>query len=72
MVNAGTSFRMVDVAKIVYIETEKRSCKIHMDDGSFYLQNESLNNYENMLRKYRFFRIHKSFLINLDQISSDF
>ena len=39
-----------------------------MADGSFYLQKESLNNYENVLRKCRFFRIHKSFLINLDYV----
>jgi len=68
MVNTGTSFQVVDVAKIVYIETEKRSCKIHMADGSFYMQNESLNNYETNLRKCRFFRIHKSYLINLDYV----
>lgn len=68
MVNTGTSFQVVDVAKIVYIETEKRSCKIHMADGTFYIQNESLNNYEINLRKCRFFRIHKSYLINLDYV----
>lgn len=68
MVNTGTSFQVLDVGKIVYIETEKRSCKIHMADGSFYLQNESLNNYEQNLRKCRFFRIHKSILINLDYV----
>ncbi len=68
MVNTGTSFQVLDVAKIVYIETEKRSCKIHMADGSFYLQNESLNNYEVNLRRCRFYRIHKSYLINLDYV----
>lgn len=68
MVNTGTSFQVLDVAKIVYIETEKRSCKIHMADGSFYMQNESLNNYEQHLKKCRFFRIHKSILINLDYV----
>lgn len=68
MVNTGASFQVVDVSKIVYIETEKRSCKIHMADGSFYLQNESLNNYEQHLKKCRFFRIHKSYLINLDYV----
>lgn len=68
MVNAGSSFQVIDVADIVYIETEKRSCKIHMTDGRSYLQNESLNNYENHLRRSRFFRIHKSYLINLDYV----
>lgn len=68
MVNTGTSFQVLDVSKIVYIETEKRSCKIHMADGKFYLQNESLNNYETNLKKCRFYRIHKSYLINLDYV----
>lgn len=68
MVNTASGYRVVDAAKIVYIETENRACKIHMADGSFYLQKESLNNYENILRKCRFFRIHKSFLINLDYV----
>ena len=35
MVNVGSSFQVVDVADIVFIETEKRSCKIHMTDVSF-------------------------------------
>lgn len=68
MVNTGTSFQVLDVSRIVYIETEKRACRIHMDDGSSYLQNESLNNYENSLKSKRFFRIHKSYLINLDYV----
>lgn len=68
MVNMGSSFQVVDVADIVFIATEKRSRKIHMKDGSFYLQNESLNNYETHLKKSRFFRIHKSYLINLDYV----
>ena len=68
MVNVGASFQILDVADIVFIETEKRSCKIHMKDGSFFLQNESLNNYETHLKKSRFFRIHKSYLINLDYV----
>lgn len=68
MVNTGTSFQVLDVSRIVYIETEKRACRIHMDDGSSYLQNESLNNYETSLKSKRFFRIHKSYLINLDYV----
>lgn len=68
MVNKGTSFQVVDVKDIIYIETEKRSCKIHTKDHS-YIQNESLNYYESRLKEKRFFRIHKSYLINLDYVS---
>lgn len=67
MVNAGTSFQVINVSDIVYIETEKRSCKIHTPKRD-YLQNESLNYYETRLKAHRFFRIHKSFLVNLDYV----
>lgn len=67
MVNAGASFQVPDVSDIIYIETEKRSCRIHTAKKS-YLQNESLNYYETRLKNCRFFRIHKSYLVNLDYV----
>lgn len=67
MVNAGTGFQILDAADIIYIETEKRACRIHTKSRD-YLQNESLNYYELRLKSFRFFRIHKSYLINLDYV----
>ena len=45
MVNAGEGFRVLNVSDIIYIETERRYCKIHTKDR-FFLQNESMNYYE--------------------------
>ena len=67
MVSAGSGFQVLDVVDIIFIETEKRCCKIHTGHQS-YLQNESLNYYEGRLRDSRFFRIHKSYLVNLDYV----
>lgn len=67
MVNAGTSYQVLDISEIVYIETENRACRIHTKDRD-YIQNESLNFYESHLRSDRFFRIHKSYLVNLDYV----
>lgn len=67
MVNIGSSYQVLDVSEIIYIETDKRACRIHTKDRD-YLQNESLNFYENRLRSDRFFRIHKSYLVNLDYV----
>lgn len=67
MGNAGTSYQVLDVSEIIYIETEKRACRIHTKERD-YLQNESLNFYENRLSGERFFRIHKSYLVNLDYV----
>lgn len=67
MVNAGSSYQVLDVSEIVYIETENRACRIHTKNRD-YIQNESLNFYESRLRGDRFFRIHKSYLVNLDYV----
>lgn len=67
MVNAGTGYQVLDVSEIIYIETEKCACRIHTKERD-YLQNESLNFYENRLSGERFFRIHKSYLVNLDYV----
>ena len=67
MVNAGAGFQILDASEIIYIETEKRSCRIHTKEKD-YLQNESMNYYETRLKSCRFFRIHKSFLVNLEYV----
>ncbi|MBP3925682.1 MAG: response regulator transcription factor [Clostridium sp.] len=68
MVNAGAGFQVLDATEIIYIETEKRSCRIHTKERD-YIQNESMNYYETRLKACRFFRIHKSFLVNLDYVA---
>ncbi len=68
MVGTGTGFRVLDISEIIYIETENRGCRVHTAEGS-YLQNETLNYYESRFRGQRFFRIHKSFLVNLEYVS---
>ena len=60
--------QVLDATEIIYIETEKRSCRIHTQERD-YIQNESMNYYETRLKACRFFRIHKSFLVNLDYVA---
>ena len=67
MVNTAVGYRVLDVTQIVYIETENRACRIHTEKESF-LQNEPLSYYESRLRGNRFFRTHKSFIVNLDRV----
>lgn len=67
MIYSGKSFQVLDMDQIIFIETEKRYCKIHTAKEEF-VQNESLNYYENRLRNNGFFRIHKSYLINLKYV----
>lgn len=67
MVNTATGFRVLNASDVVYIETENRACRIHTAEQS-YLQNETLNYYENRFHGLGFFRIHKSYLVNLEKV----
>ena len=60
-------FIMVDIEDIIYIESENRGCLIHTKNES-YKDNNTLNFFEERLEDKWFFRIHKSFLINLKYI----
>ncbi|MDD6212502.1 MAG: LytTR family DNA-binding domain-containing protein [Clostridiales bacterium] len=64
MVQGPNSMQVISVKDIVYIETENRICRIHTLKDC-YEETESLGYYEKRLKEFDFFRIHKSFLINL-------
>ena len=52
---------------IVIIETEERNTKVISKRGEF-ITNTSMQEWEERLEQYGFFRPHRSFLINLDEI----
>lgn len=61
-------FIMIEIEDIVYIESaENRGCLIHTKIEK-YKDNNTLNFFEEKLKNKFFFRIHKSFLINLKYI----
>jgi two-component system, LytTR family, response regulator LytT len=60
-------FIMIDIEDIVYIESQNRGCIIHTKNES-YKENNTLNYFVEKLEDSGFFRIHKSFLINLKYI----
>lgn len=61
------SITMVEIKEIIYIETANRSCTIYLKDKK-YVSNEALSTFEERLKQHNFFRIHKSFLVNLNYI----
>lgn len=66
-VNINRKIVFIEIKHIVYIETASRSCIIHTVAGD-YTENLLLREYEKRLAASGFFRIHKSYLINLDFI----
>lgn len=66
-VSNGKNILMVDVKDIVYLETSGRGVICHTSHGT-YTGNAGLGSYEKRLESQHFYRIQKSYLINLNQI----
>jgi len=59
---------LLDIADIAYIETDSRSCVLHTIAGN-YTSAQSLSYFEKRLLQSQFFRIHKSYLVNLQYVT---
>ncbi len=70
-INTNRKILLLDIHQIVYLETEGRGCVIHTTCGD-YTENQLLGEFEKRLIPHGFFRIHKSFLVNLNYISEMF
>ncbi len=70
-VNCNRRIVLVDIEAIVFIETDNRSCIIHTKNGDL-TENLSIGEYEKRLSGHRFFRIHKSYLVNLEHVQEIF
>jgi len=67
MIQGGKNVQILDIRDIVFIETEQRACKLYTVKG-ISIQNKSLNYYEKRFQSKSFFRIHKSYLVNLEYV----
>lgn len=59
---------MVCLKDVVYIESQNRVCVIHTKNDT-YTDHNTLNYYEERLQSKGFFRIQKSYIVNLDYIT---
>lgn len=55
---------VIDIPDIAFIETDSRSCVLHTRNGD-YVSPQPLGYFEKKLAEDGFFRIHKSYLVNL-------
>ena len=65
VVNMGTVH--LKLQDILFIETEKRNVVIHTKEQSF-ISNRKIDELEEELKEWGFFRSHKSYLVNLANI----
>ncbi|HVB03648.1 MAG TPA: LytTR family DNA-binding domain-containing protein [Chitinophagaceae bacterium] len=66
-VNDG--YNVVDLKDIIYCEALDSYTKIQLAGNSSHVISKSLKEYEEMLENKGFFRVHKSFLINMHHIT---
>jgi DNA-binding LytR/AlgR family response regulator len=65
--NLDKKIVLVDISSIIYIESQNRACIIHTKEKE-YKDTSTLNYFEEKLSDKNFFRIQKSFLINLNYV----
>lgn len=58
----------VKVSSIVYCEASSNYTEIFTDDGKKHIVSRTLKEYDEMLSELNFFRIHNSYLINLNAV----
>lgn len=70
-VNIEKKIVLIPVSDVGYIETHGRGCRLHTRSG-IYEDTSSIGSFEQRLSSRGFFRIHKSYLVNLKLIDAIF
>jgi two-component system, LytTR family, response regulator len=68
VVKNNTEISIIPVDEIVYIEAYDDYVKIFTKD-KYYLKKKTMNHYETVLNETMFFRTHRSYIINLQQLT---
>lgn len=64
-INHAKGFKIVDTADIMYLEGEGNYTKLFFSDGTQYVDTRALGIYQDILDPKKFFRIHKSHIVNV-------
>jgi len=64
----GEKHVVIDPEQIVYAVREERVVLVHLADGTFITSKQTLQELEDKLESFAFFRPHRSYLVNLNRI----
>ena len=67
VIQRGSSCDVVPLAQIMYCEVQGRKVYVHQSDGKIIDYYDNLENFERQMDS-RFFRCHRSYLVNLDYV----
>lgn len=59
---------IVNIKDIVFVEARRSYTAFHLKDQQTRLASNALNHYEHLLPDTKFYRIHKSYLVNCDKV----
>jgi len=68
VVKKGPNIVIIPVHKVHYLEAYDDYVKIHTTEG-FYLKKKTMSHYEQALNPAQFVRVHRSYLINLQELT---
>lgn len=68
VVKTNHGIKIIPIAEILYFEAYDDYVKIHTKEG-FYLKKKTMNHYETILAEKDFIRVHRSYIIALNQIT---
>ncbi|HUM47040.1 MAG TPA: LytTR family DNA-binding domain-containing protein [Chitinophagales bacterium] len=58
-------FEFIDFSDIIYLQSDSNYTRVKLKDGKLIMATRLLGDFEEMLAPHNFFRIHKSYVINL-------
>jgi len=67
IVKTGTKIQVIPVSTILYIEAQDDYVMIHAAEGKF-LKQQTMKHYESLLDKMKFIRIHRSYIVNINEV----
>lgn len=68
-IRQGDAFQRICRNEIMYVEAMQNYLKLHLEHGTFIIH-QTMTSLEEMLPKEAFFRIHKSYLVNVSYIDT--
>jgi two-component system LytT family response regulator len=68
VVKNGSKIKIIPVQDVFYLEAADDYVKVHTQEGSF-LKNKTMNHFEQTLDPSQFVRSHRSYIVNIQQIT---